>query len=131
MDGTTNKHKWPEKVVEKQGLPFRVIKLRDKGRRISRQEMIDAAPFEGLLLFERVGAGACVRYHSCASLLQSVGGNTTNVCRSLFDPTMEGLDAGGLILRGYENEMINGDLVQYIQVWLCKPILEGDIASRA
>jgi hypothetical protein len=131
MDGTTNKHKWPEKVAEKQGMPFRVIKLRDRGRRISRQEMIDADPLVGLLVFDRVGAGACVRYHSSASLLRSVGGVETNVCRPLFDPTMEGLDAGGLILRGYENETVGGDLVQYIQVWLCKPILEGSIAPDA
>lgn len=129
MDGSTNKHAWPEKVADRQGMPVRVTVLRNMGRRITRQEMLDSDPLEGLLVFEHTGVGACVRYHSAASLLRSNYVGSVNVCKPLFEPMMERLDANGLILKGYENETINGALVQYVQVWLCVPILPGAVAS--
>jgi len=131
MDGTTNKHQWPAKVEERQGMPFRVILLRNQGRRITRQEMVDSAPLEGLLVFEHVGAGACVRYHSSASLRRPNYAGSTNVCKPLFEPTMERLDADGLILKGHENETVDGALVQYVQVWLCVPISPSAVAAGA
>ena len=129
MDGTTNKHQWPAKVEERQGMPVRVIMLRKKGRRITRQEMLDSEPLDGLLVFEHVGTGACVRYHSSASLRRPNSAGSANVCKSLFEPTMERLDAEGLILKGYENETVDGALVQYVQVWLYIPILPSAVAA--
>lgn len=129
MDGATNKHQWPAKVEERLGMPVRVIRLRNKGRRITRQEMLDSTPLEGLLVFEHVGLGACVRYRSSASLRRTDYAGSVNVCKPLFEPTMERLDADGLILKGHENETVNGALVQYVQVWLCVPILPGANAA--
>lgn len=131
MDGTTNKHQWPAKVEERQGMPVRLIMLRKRGRRITRQEMLDSEPLDGLLVFEHVGTGACVRHHSSASLRRPNSAGSTNICRPLFDPTMERLDADGLILKGHENETVDGVLVQYVQVWLCIPILPSAIAASA
>ena len=110
-------------------MPVRVIMLRKKGRRITRQEMLDSEPLDGLLVFEHVGTGACVRYHCSASLRRPNSAGSTNICRPLFEPTMERLDADGLILKGHENETVNGELVQYVQVWLCVPILSGANAA--
>ena len=42
---------------------------------------------------------------------------------------MECLDADGLILKGHENETVDGALVQYVQVWLCIPILPSAVAA--
>ena len=123
MDGSTNKHQWPPKAVQRKGMPARVFHLRDRGRKISRQEMLDSGGSEGLLIFEYTPAGSGVRYHSCASLVLPNYVAPTKVCRPLFDPVLERVDADGLILRGYENETVNGALVQYVQVWLCVPIL--------
>lgn len=121
MDGTTNQHEWPKKVVEVPGAPYRVTLLRDKGCKIPRQEMDDFVPLEGLLLIERGGFGGV--YHRAATLVRSSNGMLTRVCRSLLEPEVEVLNANGLILRGHENETVNGTLVQHVQVWLCKPIL--------
>ena len=112
-------------------MPFRVVLLRNQGRRITRQEMLDSAPLEGLLVFEHVGAGACVRYHSSASLRRPNYAGSTNVCKPLFEPTMERLDTDGLILKGHENETVDGALVQYVQVWLCVPIFPSAVAAGA
>lgn len=129
MDGTTNQHKWPKKVVEVPGAPYRVTLLRDRGRKITRQEMDDFVPLEGLLTIERGGFG--VVYCRAATLVRSGNGVLTRICRSLLEPEVEMLNAKGMILRGHENETVDGVLVQHIQVWLCVPILPSGIATGA
>jgi hypothetical protein len=104
-------------------MPARVFRLRTRGRKITRQEMIDGGGLERLLIFEHTHAGACVRYHSSASLVLPKSYMQAKACNSLFDPMLARVDADGFILRGYENETIGGVLVQYVQVWLCIPIL--------
>lgn len=129
MDGTTNQHKWPKKVEEVPGVPFRVTLLRDKGRKITRKEMEDFVPLEGLLTIERGGMG--VVYRRVANLVRSSSSMPIRVCSPLFEPDMEMLNSKGLILRGHENEMVDGSLVQHVQVWLCVPILPGDSVARS
>lgn len=111
-------------------MPFRVILLRNKGRRITRQEMLDSPPLEGLLVFEHVGTGACVRYHSSASLRLPNYAGATNVCKPLFEPTMERLDAEGLILKGHESETVDGALVQYVQLALRAHFVQRRCSGR-
>jgi len=100
-------------------MPARVFRLRNRGRKVTRKEMLDDGGIEGLLIFEHTG----VRYHSSASLIDPKSYMQAKACDSLFDPVLERVDADGFILRGYENEMIDRALVQYVQVWLCIPIL--------
>lgn len=123
MNGSTNKHQWPPKAVERLGMPARVFRLRARGRKITRQAMLDDGGIEGLLTFEHTHAGSGVRYHSSASLVLPKSYMQARACNSLFDPVLERVDADGFILRGYENEMIDGEVTQYVQVWLCIPIL--------
>lgn len=123
MDGSTNTHKWPPKAQDRLGMPARVFRLRNRGRKITRQEMLDDGGIEGLLVFEHTHAGSGVRYHSSASLIDPKSYMQAKACDSLFDPVLERVDVDGFILRGYENEMIDRALVQYVQVWLCIPIL--------
>ncbi|MDN2716086.1 hypothetical protein [Janthinobacterium sp. SUN120] len=128
MDGTTNKHKWPKKVLEVPGVPYQVIKLRDKGRKITKREMDDFVPLKGLLTVERGGFG--VAYHRAATLVRPSHGMPVRISDPLFEPELELLNADGMILRGHENEMVDGMLVQHVQVWLCKAIWpSADTAS--
>lgn len=127
MDGSTNKHQWPPKAVERLGMPARVFRQRARGRKITRQEMLDDGGIEGLLIFEHTHAGSGVRYHSSASLVVPKSYTQAKACRSLFDPVLERIDADGFILRGYENETIDGAIIEFVQVWLCIPILAATI----
>lgn len=103
-------------------MPMRVFRLRDRGRKVTRPEMLERGA-EGLLIFEHTQAGSGMVSHSSALLMKPASYMPIKVCDPLFDPVMVQLDADGLILRGYENEVVDGVLYQHIQVWLCIPIL--------
>lgn len=122
MDGTTNQHKWPPKPVQRVGMPARVFRLRERGTKITKKKMLEDGGIDGFLIFEHAYAGSGVRYHSSASLMQSKAHIAAKACPLLFDPVLERIDEDGFILRGYDNEMIDGVLVEYAQVWLCIPI---------
>jgi hypothetical protein len=96
-----------------------VVLLRDRGRRVTKAQ-IDAAPaLVGLLVIgpERPGTsqtGARGR----AELHRPGAGEH----RPLFNPVVERMDARGIVLSGYEIDTVDGAPVQYVQVWLVKPL---------
>jgi hypothetical protein len=48
------------------------------------------------------------------------------VRQPLFTPVIEKMDARGMVLSGFEIDLVDGVAVQYVQAWLVRPLTGAD-----
>lgn len=123
MDGLPSKHPGPAKSGSKfSGMPVTVTRLRRAGRRVTRQEREEAEPLLGRIIISASPPSNFTVYRSSAYLMRPGLGEPGHVGTPLFEPVIIHLDERGLVISGYEIQTEGNVSVQYVQVWLVKPL---------
>ena len=118
---------WPAKTdLGIDGMLVTVVKLRQHGRRITRQEMDEATPLTGRITVELATGGSGVIAHSKVAELYSANQQRTtgSVTRPLFEPALMRWSKGGIVLAGFEINVIDGQAIQHYQAWLVRPLTD-------
>jgi hypothetical protein len=102
------------------------VLLRDRGRRVTKNQMEAAPTLVGRLVIRQEHPGMKSSARARAELLRPGVGELGDVHKPLFNPVLEKLDARGMVLSGYEIDSVDGALVQYVQAWLVKPLAGAD-----
>ena len=118
--------RFPNDAEPSPGLPVSVIFLRRQGVPITRKEMAEATPITGRLMIEdawrerRPGSRRFFREATLHPINALVKGGCLHP--PLFDPVVVHVDRDGMVLHGHEVDVQEGRAVQYVQVWLVRPI---------
>lgn len=108
------------------GLPAAVVLLRDCGRRVTKAQMAAEPPLVGLLVIAQDDPRWSGGIRSRAELQRPGHGELGNVHKPLFNRLIEKMDARGMVLSGYEIDVVGGVPVQYVQAWLVRPLAGAD-----
>lgn len=103
------------------GAPVSVQFLRKNGVKLSKDEREEQEPFSGEMTIAPFTKDVKASIRLEASLFR----NTTtrnSLYRCLFDPQVISMDARGTAYRGFERQIVDGKTVEFVQVWLVKPL---------
>jgi hypothetical protein len=118
---------WIDGSAAMRGLPAAVLLLRDHGRRVTKAELDAADALVGLLVISHPDPHLSKRGVRALAELQRPGQNELgNVRQPLFNPVLEKLDGRGMVLSGYEVEIVDGVAAEYVQAWLVRPLSGAD-----
>lgn len=96
--------------------------LRKNGIKLSRDEREEQEPFVGEMVIAPFTKDAKASISLEASLFRNTGTTRNSLHRCLFDPQVISMDARGTAYRGFEREIVDGKMVEFVQVWLVKPL---------
>ena len=108
---------------------FEVVLLRDKGRRLKRQEW--GPPLRGTLRISEMDKSInnAKRNLLCAELWEHYDTTSRRGLATMFDPVLLPSPRDCLLLAGTELDSDQADggfkIYEHRQVWLCRPVLEN------
>ena|SRR5690606_6926817 len=103
---------------------FRLVRVRHRGRRLSRAEIEAATPLVGDLVIRDIPASgnSWKRALRCADLVdESSPQARRTLLPPLFDPVLVRVTANAMLLTGIELEVVDGTIHEYAQGWLLRP----------
>ena len=104
---------------------FRLVTIRDQGRRLSRAEIQAATPLVGDFVIRDLPASGngWRRAMRCADLLdESSPQARRTLLRPLFDPVLVRVTPTSMLLLGHELEVVEGVIHEHVQGWLLRPV---------
>jgi hypothetical protein len=105
------------------GALVQVKLLRRNGERVTDDEFRDAEAMHGRIKYVRAGGGSNWRPEHL-ELQEARPGIATSIHKPLFQPTFRGWDQRGIILSGWEVEVVDGRPIEHRQMWLVVPVAE-------
>lgn len=125
MTGKFDEKGWPLKpFTGPEGMLVTVAKLRDRGRRITRLELEEKPRLTGRIKIEDAPAAPGMIQHRRSANLARADGGPGNVSVPLFEPVLEKWGLEGMVLSGYEINVVDQVAIEHRQAWLVNPIFE-------
>jgi hypothetical protein len=111
----------PNEHVPIVGASVSVRLLRKNGVKLSKAEREAQEPLVGEMTIAPFMKDASASIGLEAMLFNSTGNLRYNLHKCLFDPRVISMDVRGTVYRGFEREVIDGKMIEFVQVWLVMP----------